>query len=95
MTNPNSRPELEKWLGNVGVPLKTVWFLKRGRWFDERHVDDHDTFLTTITMTFERLGLTYALWDTPDGWCLLSRRTGDCRTFPTKEAAEMVAIHNG
>lgn len=86
---------MARWLDRVGVPLKSVWFLANGKWIDEEHVDDHDTFLETIAMTFERLKLNYALWSTPEGWCLLSHRTGDCRTYPSREAAEMVAIHNG
>ena len=93
--NPNTRDDTERWLEDLGTKFVTVWFFTRGRkWVSERHIDDHETFLETVGMSLGRLG-GYAMWFDGHNWCLLSRITGDCRTYPSKEAAEMVAIHHG
>lgn len=63
-------------------------------WLQQDHVDDHETFLATVEATFERRKCNYALWDDGTKWCLLSHRTGDTRRYPSREAAEMVAIHD-
>lgn len=94
MTVPNNRTDTEAWLEGLGTKFVDVWFFVKGVWIDERHVDDDETFLTTVDMSASRLRANYALWDHGNGWSLLKFRSGDTKCYPTREAAEMVAIHN-
>lgn len=79
----------------LGAKLTDVWFYdkRNSKWVDERHVDDDDTFLDTVDMTFERMGWKHAIWDVGDGWCSLSKRTGETKSWPSRAAAEMAVIH--
>ncbi len=78
-----------------GEALCKVWFYTGATWRLEAQIKDDETFLPTITMAFDRLKCVYALWSDGEKWYLLSRTTGDCRRYPSREAAEMVAIHGG
>ena len=95
----NSFTDTERWLRSLGTRFCAVKILgKDGAWVDENHVEDPDTFLITVDMSLKRLDARYAVWveDEQEGrYCLLDRRTGDCRSYPSREAAEMVAIHGG
>jgi len=94
---PNTRGTAEAWLEGLGTSMCDVWFLQKGSFFLEKHVEDHETFLETVGMALDRLMARYAMWeqggDKP--WALLDKTTGDTRSFPSREAAEMVAIHGG
>lgn len=88
----------------VDTPLIDVWFLDAGHWFDERHTNNPDTLYLTIGMTLDRFDACYALWNggAPETsqWTLLRWKRDNLGTvklvryYPTKEAAEMIAIHN-
>lgn len=95
LANPSTRVEAEKWLTTLGTQLVSVWFLdKDGVWVDERHVDDSITIDETIDMTLRRTGWRYSLRLCSNGrWELRGR--GKYRYFDSREAAEMVAVHNG
>jgi hypothetical protein len=78
----------------MGTKFCDVWFFTRRReWVLEKQVEDHDTFLETVDMALRRMGGNYALWFDGKSWALAKRSTGYTRTYPSREAAEMVAIH--
>lgn len=92
----SARTETEAWLESLGQKLIDVWFYSaRYGWIDERHVDDHDTFLETVSMSMERLRLRHAMWLDGTGAVVVDRQTGNTRTFPNRAAAEMWMIHHG
>ncbi len=88
---PKEPTEVEKWMQKAGTKFVVIWFFdkRRGTFIDENHVDDDDTLLETITMTFDRLKLRSAIWSTPEGWTSLDRRTGEAKSWPHRSAAEM------
>lgn len=92
---PNDRKSTEEWLRNLGATLCPVWFFAKGVWLQEDHVEDHETFLETVDMALKRLKADYAMWDQGGTWALIRRSTGDTRSYPSRAAAEMVAIHGG
>ncbi len=98
--------EDERWLERMGSKFVTVHLYVRKiggfegrhmRWLDERHIDDPETLDTTVSMSLERLGGRYAIWQRDGGWVLLKRGAAVPRLkfYPNREAAEMVAIHGG
>jgi hypothetical protein len=92
---PN-RIAAEDWFKSLGINLVDVWFLcADGTWLLQKQVDDEDTIFETIGMPLERVHRTgYALRAYHGRWEL----TGPARKvryYDTREAAEMVAIHNG
>lgn len=92
---PNTRPATERWLAGLGVAFTPVSFLcADGAWVIEQHVDDELTIGDTIRMTLDRSRTSYALRAYHGRWELTHRIRG-VRYYDTKEAAEMVAIHNG
>lgn len=97
MAETEQQQDVEKWMETVGTKFCDVHFFvpRTGEWWEERHVDDHDTFLTTVEMTASRINATSAMWADHDGpsWFCLTFRSGETRTLPSREAAEMVAIH--
>jgi hypothetical protein len=99
LANPNTRAAAEEWLRELNVPLVDVWFLRVGSsdWIEEKHVNDIATIDETIMMTMNRLGCFYALHLYQGRWRLVGRRHPSrlYRYYDTREAAEMVAIHNG
>lgn len=91
---PNTRDKTEDWMKSLGVKFCDVWFYtSRRTWKHEPQVKDDDTFLEAISMAFVRLLATHALWFDGEMWCLLIRVSGDTKRYPSREAAEMVAIH--
>lgn len=92
----NTPDATRQWLQGMGTTFCDVWFYTRARnWTLELQVEDHDTFLECVGMAMSRLGAGYALWyDGTLGGYLLKRNFGKIRTYPNREAAEMVAIHN-
>lgn len=98
---PNDRETIEKWLESLGSTFVTVWmYLPKGttltsrpNWVDERHIADPETIETTVSMSLERLGGNYAIWQQGDQWALYRRRPELVRHLPSREAAEMLAIH--
>lgn len=92
----NPRSDVERWLNDIKVPLVNVRLYIRGDWIDENHVEDAGTIAETVAMSLQRLGGRYAVWRVGDGWMLFDRMFVEkSRTYPTKEAAEMVAMHHG
>ena len=87
--------EQEQWLSRLGTRFVTVWFYANGDWFDERHVDDPETIEATAWMTIARFSRAQAIYQRGDGMWV--RQTQDHRKFlyPSKEAAEMAAMHHG
>ena len=91
---PNTPDAAEAWLKNLGVRLVEAWiYHPRAGWKPTAQVKDEETFLDCIDDTMRRKGARYALWHDGEMWCLLSKRTGDTRRLPNREAAEMLAIH--
>ena len=92
---PHKRRDAEDWVMSLGVTLVPVAFLcADGAWVVEQHVDDELTISETIGMMLDRSRATYALRAYHGRW-ELTRRGHGVRYYDTKEAAEMVAIHNG
>lgn len=90
----NNLATTEAWLAAMGVKLIDAWvYHPLTGWHSARQVDDHDTFLECVDDAMRRKGARYALWHDGEQWCLLSKRTGDTRRCPSREAAEMLAIH--
>lgn len=92
-TTPNTRSDTERWLEQLGTGFRDVWMLTKDGWVEECHVDDPETFATTIGMSLDRLRGRFAIWLCPDGhWQLYdhAKRTATC--YPSRQAAEMVAI---
>lgn len=97
MTDPETHAEQEAFAKRLGVALIDVWFMRRRGpepgWVLEPQVDDHETFLTTVSMSLARHGARFALWYDDEMWCLLDTSTNDTKRYPSRDAAEMVAIH--
>ena len=86
--------ETEQFMLNVGVPMRSIFFIMAdGRMAEENHVDDPMTLAETIAMSMDRTGAIWAVYPDGDLWALTGR--GRTRHYPTREAAEMVAIHRG
>lgn len=94
---PNTRSATELWLTELGTRFIEVRMRVKGDWVDENHVDDPSTILDTIKMSAERLGCRFAVVQLEAGgsWHLYDYRKGETKSYPSKEAAEMVAIHHG
>lgn len=95
----NTRSATEGWLRNIGTRFVEVRLKTRDGWIDENHVADPHTLDETVLMSLERLHLRYAVWAEGDHWVLYQRQLAVApgktrRTYPTREAAEMVANHN-
>lgn len=79
----------------LGSKFIEAWLYIDGRWMDERHINDTETLTTTVSMSLERLGGRFAVYECPDHhWQLFDRLDQTATCYPTKEAAEMVAIFN-
>ncbi len=95
-SQPVSRETTEEWIESLGVKLVDVWFLRAdGTWFLEKQVDDEDTIAETIGMTLERVRHAGYALRTYHGRWELTGPARKMRYYDTREAAEMVAIHNG
>lgn len=93
----------EKWLEGLGTTLIDVLFSSHdGELVIERHVADPETIFETARMTLDRLRLRSAVVPYQGRWCVYTpgwqarETTGNqYRYYDTREAAEMVLIHNG
>lgn len=86
--------ETENWMETLGASFQDVRVcLKDGTWTKERHVMDPETIDTTVEMSLGSRA-TYAVYFKRGSWTLRGP-AGRVREYPTREAAEMVAIHNG
>ena len=95
---PNNRAETETFLERAGLRFVVVRFYLADRdhqpWVEERHVDDPVTLEHVVRQTLSRHRARYAVCPYHGRWALIcsARLT---RYYDTREAAEMVAIHNG
>jgi hypothetical protein len=93
MSSPEIQVENEKWLADLGAKLGDVTFYHKGEQFTERHVMDPDTIVETVLMTCGRfIGSRAVIWHKGE-WLLIG--SGTRKAYPSREAAEMVAIHHG
>lgn len=97
-TIPNTRTETEAWLESLGSRFVEVALYLRVEghmeWQYERHIWDPETLDTTVSMSLERMGGRFAVWQELDlSWTFYDRRTGERKTMPSRAAAEMVAMH--
>ncbi len=97
-TTPNTRTDTEAWLEGLGCMFVEVRLYVREDsqmvWVDERHVDDPETLVTTICMSLERLRGRFAVWPSVGAYSLCDASKRSVKSYPTQEAAEMVAIHH-
>lgn len=85
---------LDRWIkSHMDHDLIAVRFLTRNGWVEEHHIDDPLTLFETIRMTCDRLPARYAVYKAAHAWKLVRSHAPDDRTYKTREAAEMVAIH--
>ncbi len=98
-TPASSRSETEEWLESLGTQFRNVWLYARRNgsyeWFDEQHVDDPETFEVTVEMSRARFGASYVVYEHGGKWILIGGKSEHPREYPSREAAEMVAIHGG
>lgn len=95
---PSNRHKTEQWLEHLGVGFVDVWFFHpKGhvQWLLRPQVDDPKTLCECLRIEMGRSGARCALWHGLDRWNLLLRGSDTIRTYPNREAAEMVAIHRG
>lgn len=97
-----ARSQTVDWLEELGTKFVDVTLLARKpsgtEILVEQHVDDLTTLPETIRMSMERLRADYAIYPYMGRWCLVSQfkeRAKMLRYYDSKEAAEMVALHNG
>lgn len=93
----------EAWLESLGSTFVDVRLYLKHEWVDERHIADAETLGTTVSMSLERLGGRYAVWQFDGEWVLYDRfpapgpegqhYAGNIKRYPSQEAAEMVAMH--
>lgn len=87
---------IEKWASSLGCSFCAVWLYQLNcKWILEAQVEDHETFLECVDQAMERHMARFAMWSDGDRWTLLDRKTGDTRSLPSREAAEMAAMHLG
>lgn len=89
--------ETELWLTKLGVKFVDVRFFTKNQITTGQQVADPVTLEVTIKMEMDRLGAQQAVWPVGNQWALYTprRQDGKVRLYPSREAAEMVAIHNG
>ena len=94
---PNTPSETEAWLESLGSKFVEVHVLIGGKWLNERHIADPETLATTVSMTLDRLGGRFAVWQdlSGSGWWLFNKVwTQKSKWYVSREAAEMVAMHS-
>jgi len=88
----------QSWLDNMlKSKMVDVWFRGRdGELFSERHVADPTTIFETVEMSIKRFPGKSAAFPYQGRWCVYTPRGGprEFRYYDTREAAEMVLIHN-
>lgn len=100
---PNTLSETEAWLESLGSTLVDVQLYVRPFggsiqsrvWLDERHINDPETLLTTVSMSLQRLGGRFAIWQNGLQWELFDMSKVGTKLYPNREAAEMSAMHRG
>lgn len=95
LSNPVNRDATEAWLEELGSQFVEVWLYRDTKWFDERHIADAETLETTVSMSMGRLGVRYAIWQEGAAFKVMGPSVDQLRTLPSREAAEMLAIHGG
>lgn len=79
---------------DFGLPMIEVFLIMRdGRMETETHVNDPTTLAETVAMSMSRTRARWAVYPDGDKWALTGK--GKTRHYPTREAAEMLAIHRG
>lgn len=97
MSNKARTTQVE-WLRNLGVKFVGVAIFAEDQIIYEDHVDDATTLPDTIAMSMEKRRARAAVYPWMGRWALSmtgAPLTKKLRYFDTREAAEMVAIHNG
>lgn len=84
-----------RWLRDLGVTFCTVHCLVKGAWIDKLVVDDPSTFDELVDDARRQVGAKYVCYSYGSGFVLLGGKCGYAKTYPTREAAEMVAMHDG
>lgn len=91
---PNTRDKTDAWLEQLGMQFVEVFLIRRdGSYTTERHVNDAFTLPEAVAMSMSTTGAVWAVYPDGDRWALTGK--GKTRYYPTREAAEMVAIHRG
>ena len=102
--HPKPGSEQERWLASLGSKFVDVslWVPSPGGdgmvFTTERHVDDLTTLPETIALSLDRLKGTAAIYPYMGRWALATPAKDPpkrLRYYDAREAAEMVAIHNG
>lgn len=98
------RPEITIWLHDPQVEGSGLgvepprWTVQEGKWVGQQFLSD-DVLGMTLELVMDEYRVKYAMWQhDPDGpWTLRKRVVGGTitRDYPSREAAEMIAIHNG
>jgi hypothetical protein len=87
--------ETAAWMKSLGVPFVDVVFVRYNGSTDyESHVNDPLTLRETIDMSTLAARSRAWVYPTQAGWMVVRRGKPD-KLMPTKEAAEMLAIHSG
>lgn len=82
------------WHPHLGLPTVDVFVIMAdGRIEHETHILDPVTVAETVAMSLSRTGARWAVYPDGDLWALTGK--GKTRHYPSREAAEMVAIHRG
>lgn len=89
--------ETENWIDKQlqlrGQMIGVFFIMHDGRMEEELHVNDPLTLAETVAMSLARTGARWAVYPDGDLWALTGK--GKTRHYPSREAAEMVAIHRG
>lgn len=87
---------LEQWV-KLGCTFRRCDMLVRGDWRREDQIDDPDTWDECVAEAMARLGASYAVYELHGQFVLIGgpRNIGmsNTRDYPSREAAQMVAIH--
>lgn len=93
-----SDSDQEAWLKSLGITFVDVFVRYKGEITYEQHVDDPRTLADTVRLSMERRVGAIAVFPYCGMWAVCAPYTQSdkqTRYYDTKEAAEMIAIHNG
>lgn len=82
------------WFKSLGVRFHDVWFLINHEWQCRQQVADVETFDECVRADWGRTAARYVVFERDGVWVLWTRGKPE-RRYPSREAAEMVAMHNG
>ncbi len=90
---PDERAALE----SLGPKFRDAWvyIAADALWLHTPQVDDPSTFDETLDAARSRLKGDYAVYPYGGSWVLVGGQCGYAKDYPSREAAEMVAIHGG